>query len=63
VKAGQIVKVKVLSVDAKAKRVGLSIKALSAPLPRPAGKAAATPVTPRNEKFAAFLEKWNAQKK
>jgi uncharacterized protein len=63
VKAGQIVKVKVLSVDAKAKRVGLSIKALSAPQQRPAGKAAAPAVTPRNEKFAAFLEKWNAQKK
>ncbi len=63
VKAGQIVKVKVLTVDAKAKRVGLSIKALTAPAPqpRPAGKAAA--VAPRNEKFAAFLEKWNAAKK
>lgn len=31
VKAGQIVKVKVLSVDAKAKRIGLSIKALQEP--------------------------------
>jgi uncharacterized protein len=30
VKAGQIVKVKVLSVDAKAKRIALSIKALQA---------------------------------
>jgi uncharacterized protein len=63
VKAGQIVKVKVLSVDAKAKRVGLSIKALTAPAQRPAVKAAVVAQTPRNEKFAAFLEKWNAQKK
>jgi uncharacterized protein len=65
VKAGQIVKVKVLTVDAKAKRIGLSIKALTAPPSHPAakaGKSAATPQTPKNEKFAAFLEKWNAQK-
>jgi uncharacterized protein len=63
VKAGQIVKVKVLSVDAKAKRIALSIKALTAPAPRPAGKAAAVPQIPRNEKFAAFLERWNSAKK
>jgi uncharacterized protein len=64
VKAGQIVKVKVLSVNAKAKRIALSIKALSAPGPRPAGRPTA-PVQqiPKNEKFAAFLEKWNAAKK
>jgi uncharacterized protein len=64
VKAGQIVKVKVLNVDAKAKRIALSIKALTAPPPRPAGKPA--PVMqqiPKNEKFAAFLEKWNAAKR
>jgi uncharacterized protein len=35
VKVGQIVKVKVLSADPKAKRIGLSIKQLQAPLPRP----------------------------
>ena len=63
VKAGQIVKVKVLNVDAKAKRIALSIKALTAPAPRPAGKpAAVVQQMPKNEKFAAFLEKWNAAK-
>jgi uncharacterized protein len=65
VKAGQIVKVKVLNVDAKAKRIALSIKALTAPPPRPASKPGQpTPIAliPRNEKFAAFLEKWNARK-
>lgn len=65
VKAGQIVKVKVLTVDAKAKRIALSIKALTAPAPRPASKPGQpTPMAqiPRNEKFAAFLEKWNARK-
>ncbi|HZL53518.1 MAG TPA: Tex family protein [Terracidiphilus sp.] len=65
VKAGQIVKVKVLNVDAKAKRIALSIKALTAPAPRPAGKPGQpTPTAqiPRNEKFAAFLERWNARK-
>jgi uncharacterized protein len=36
VKAGQIVKVKVLSADAKAKRIALSIKALDLPRERPA---------------------------
>jgi uncharacterized protein len=36
VKAGQIVKVKVLSADPKAKRIALSIKALEAPRERPA---------------------------
>ena len=63
VKAGQIVKVKVLNVDAKAKRIALSIKALTAPAPRPAGKAEVKPQMPKNEKFAAFLERWNAAKK
>jgi uncharacterized protein len=62
VKAGQIVKVKVLSVDAKAKRIALSIKALSAPPARQAGKPPAVQQIPKNEKFAAFLEKWNAAK-
>jgi uncharacterized protein len=36
VKAGQIVKVKVLSADTKTKRIALSIKALEAPRERPA---------------------------
>src|ERR1700761_703954 len=47
VKAGQIVKVKVLSVDAKGKRIGLSIKALSAPSAKssPQKKAPPAPVS------------------
>ncbi len=65
VKAGQIVKVKVLGVDAKAKRIALSIKALTGPPLRPVtkpNKAAPMAQHSRDEKFAAFLEKWNAQK-
>ena len=65
VKAGQIVKVKVLSVDTRAKRIALSIKALAEPSSRPApnpGKSAPMPQPTRDEKFAAFLEKWNAQR-
>ena len=64
-KAGQIVKVKVLSVDTRAKRIALSIKALaersSRPLPNP-GKSAPIQQPTRDEKFAAFLGKWNAQR-
>ena len=65
VKAGQIVKVKVLSVDLRAKRIALSIKALAAPSLRPVpnpGKSAPTLQPTRDEKFAAFLEKWNAKR-
>ena len=65
VKAGQIVKVKVLSVDPRAKRIALSIKALAEPttrsVPNPR-KSAPTLQPTREEKFAAFLEKWNAQR-
>jgi uncharacterized protein len=57
VKTGQIVKVKVLSVDAKAKRIGLSIKALAAPAARPAPKKQEPPAT-FNEKLAALSAKW-----
>jgi uncharacterized protein len=64
VKTGQIVKVKVLSVDAKAKRIALSIKQLTAP----AGKGAARPekVAPKpelsmNEKLAALSTKWKVR--
>ena len=45
VKAGQIVKVKVLSADPKAKRIALSIKALEAPRERPA-----PPPKPKSQK-------------
>ena len=46
VKAGQIVKVKVLSADAKAKRIALSIKALETP-EAPRKKHVKTPEEPR----------------
>ncbi|HEY1580716.1 MAG TPA: Tex family protein [Terracidiphilus sp.] len=65
VKAGQIVKVKVLSVDTRAKRIALSVKALAEPSLRPVpkpGNSAPVPQPTRDEKFAAFLEKWNAQR-
>ena len=70
-KTGQIVKVKVLSVDAKARRIALSIKALTSPTARPAVrpvKPAARPEkpTPRtqltmDDKLAALSTKWKAR--
>jgi uncharacterized protein len=65
-KAGQIVKVKVLSADAKTKRIALSIKALQAPAaggqgaPRP-GKPKQSPKpapASMDEKLAALSSKW-----
>ena len=61
VKTGQIVKVKVISVDAKAKRIALSIKQLSAPSPRPAAKPAARPEPSMNDKLAALTTKWKVR--
>ena len=68
VKTGQIVKVKVLGVDAKAKRIALSIKQLSAPTGRPAAKSAAKPEKPASkpqptmdEKLAALSMKWKSR--
>jgi len=64
VKTGQIVKVKVLSVDAKAKRIALSIKQLTAPTPRPATQQPQPVPKPElslNEKFAAFATKWKVR--
>ncbi len=64
VKTGQIVKVKVLSVDAKAKRIALSIKALSAPAARPVRKQEkpdAKPQPTMDEKLAALSTKWKVR--
>jgi uncharacterized protein len=65
VKTGQIVKVKVLGVDLKAKRIALSIKALSAPAARPAArpapKPAPKPAATMNEKLAALSTKWKVR--
>ncbi len=62
VKAGQIVKVKVLSADAKTKRIALSMKALMAPAsnnqrPRQA-KQPPPPQPSMNEKLAMLSSKW-----
>ncbi len=63
VKTGQIVKVKVLSVDTKAKRIGLSIKALMGPSgPRPnAARPAPPPPATLDEKLAALSNKWRVR--
>ena len=64
VKTGQIVKVKVLSVDVKARRIALSIKALTAPPARHAAKQekpASKPQPTMDEKLAALSMKWKAR--
>ncbi len=64
VKTGQIVKVKVLSVDAKAKRIALSIKQLTAPAGRSAPlqeKPAAKSEPTMDEKLAALSTKWKVR--
>jgi uncharacterized protein len=61
-KAGQIVKVKILTVDAKTKRIGLSIKALLSPVAAAPRPQRATPRAPEpasmNDKLAALAGKW-----
>ncbi|MFP5226436.1 MAG: Tex family protein [Acidobacteriota bacterium] len=62
VKAGQIVKVKVLTVDAKAKRIGLSIKALTASgTPSANRKASAPPPAAIADKPAALSDRWRTR--
>jgi uncharacterized protein len=63
VKTGQIVKVKVLNVDAKAMRIGLSIKALSSPRALPHQKTPA-PDAPETleQKLAALSSKWTGRR-
>ena len=58
VKAGQIVKVKVLSADTKTKRIALSIKALQAPSLGRASKAQPKPEPALDEKIALLASKW-----
>jgi uncharacterized protein len=62
VKTGQIVKVKVLNVDAKNMRIGLSIKALADPAARPQPKKP-TPAPPAtfDQKLAALSAKWTGK--
>jgi uncharacterized protein len=64
VKTGQIVKVKVLSVDTKTKRIALSMKALLEPAARPAPKPNITAPKPQatiNEKLATLSMKWKVR--
>ena len=67
VKVGQIVKVQVLSADAKVKRIALSIKALSArspqaqkaqPPPKPPAQKAQTSM---DDKLANLADRWKAR--
>jgi uncharacterized protein len=64
VKTGQIVKVKVLSADAKTKRIALSMKALLEPAARTAPKpniSAPKPQATINEKLATLSMKWKVR--
>jgi uncharacterized protein len=62
VKTGQLVKVKVLSVDEKAKRIALSIKALTAGAPRPAApKPAPKPELLMQDKLSLLSAKWKTR--
>jgi uncharacterized protein len=59
VKTGQIVKVKVLSVDTKARRIALSIKALTAVGARPAPKKQGiSPAASLDDQLARLSVKW-----
>ena len=65
VKAGQIVKVKVLTVDAKAKRIALSIRALQEPQQRaqtrPQPKPQSKPQPSLNDQLASLSSKWKVR--
>jgi uncharacterized protein len=58
VKAGQIVKVKVLSVDPKTKRIALSMKALQAPPAKPQRQPVQQPTPTLDDKLALLSSKW-----
>jgi protein Tex len=64
VKVGQIVKVQVISADAKMKRIALSIKALQGPptgqrpVAKPAPKPAAKPAPSMDDKLSALADRW-----
>ncbi len=63
VKAGEIVKVKVLSVDTKAKRIALSIKALQSPQAKtsPVKRVQPPPPPSMDDKLAALSSKWRTR--
>jgi uncharacterized protein len=58
VKTGQIVKVKVLSADAKTRRIALSIKALQGPSQRTQHAPLQKPAPTLNEKLNMLATKW-----
>jgi uncharacterized protein len=58
VKAGQIVKVKVLSADAKSKRIALSMKALMGPAQRVRREAPKKPEISMSDKLNMLAMKW-----
>jgi protein Tex len=61
VKAGQIVKVKVLSAEPKTKRIALSIKALQDPSPKRTPKPQPKPEPTADEKIALLASKWKTR--
>jgi uncharacterized protein len=63
VRAGQVVKVKVLNADARVKRIALSIKALEAPSAPPPRqpKHTAPPQPTVEDKLAALSSKWKVR--
>jgi uncharacterized protein len=61
VKAGQIVKVKVLSADARTKRIALSMKALQAPQSKPRQKESLPPPPTLADKLTLLSSKWKVR--
>jgi uncharacterized protein len=63
VKVGQIVKVQVLSADAKAKRIALSIKALTARAPQSAATKppAQKPQPSMDDKLSSLANRWKVR--
>ena len=61
VKAGQIIKVKVLSADPKTKRIALSFKALQDPPAKRPPKAQSKPQPTLDEKIAMLASKWKTR--
>ena len=59
VKVGQIVKVQVMSADAKVKRIALSIKALQGPPAKQSNpRPASTPAPTMEDKLGALADRW-----